>query len=130
MINLSNGMTIRPFLLMLLLVVAGSQEVSYVCSPDQMPSGSPFFSLVGKLLVLLEQDNAVNGYNFETTVYDSTTATAAYGQSVCYQLLSPLECTTCLTFLGEHVWQICSNSLAASVGYGVNCSITYTTYIY
>lgn len=111
--------------LILLLHVLGVQGLTGVCNQNQLPSGSPFFSTIGQLLVQIEQNAPLYSFNYITIVEDPTTGTAAYGQGICSASGSREDCASCLKTVGDSIWKFCNNALAALVEDGDVCSILY-----
>lgn len=128
-ITFEAAMTITSFAcvlpLILLLHVLGVQGLTGVCNENQLPSGSPFFSTIGQLLVQIEQNAPLYSPNYITLVYDQTTGTAAYGQGMCSASSSPDDCASCLKTVGDSIWNFCNNAPAALVEDGDACSILY-----
>jgi len=98
--------------------------VSSVCNGQKIPSGSSFYSTLGSLLVDLERNTALSGYDYKASRAGSPTA---YGRGVCKQGISESDCTACLQNLGGRIWNLCAYAIGARVQL-TDCFIRYEQY--
>ncbi|KAJ7567386.1 hypothetical protein O6H91_02G144800 [Diphasiastrum complanatum] len=115
---------IMAFLVAVAAGFDGTQEFA-ACNVNKLSAGSPLFSVIGKLLSKLIRETPYNGYDYKTSV--SGNGQKAYGEGTCNQSISVGDCGSCLKYLADNIWGICSNAVGARVQLH-DCYIRYETY--
>lgn len=99
----------------------GTQEFA-ACNVNKLSPGTPQWCNFGKLLSELINNTAYNGYEYKTNI-----SSDAYGEGNCNQSIPLGDCGSCLNYLADNIWGICSSAVGARVQLK-DCYIRYETY--